>query len=152
MEATPVRVNPYIQIDYQEKPVDSAMLQKYITDMTTASQEDLSSGAWAITIKPYDVFELDQSHVSLIVTHNESLWSAIDQYVEDDLRGTMREVSVKQKQRLMHELLSDLTDASMDLNESIADWQSLLKAYLVKKYGQDHEAYISVLRSLDILS
>ena len=86
------------------------------------------------------------------MTHDQALSDDIDTYVTPELRGTMREVAVKQKQRLMHELLANLTDASMELDASIADWQTLLKAYLVKKYGDGHESYLKVLKDLQILA
>lgn len=149
--ATPIRVNPYIQIQHTGGPYEQETLNDALITIQEDAHADLQGENWSVSVTDA-LQELDYAWLSLIITYEQGSDDILAKYVTDELAEQLREVTVKQKQRLMHELLANLTDASLDLDKSIADRQGLLKAYLERKYGDDHESYLHVLQNLQIVA
>jgi hypothetical protein len=150
VEATEVRLHPYCTVAYWSEKITYRDLEEQISTNRQHAHVHL-------THSPFyhcTVFEtpVPYKSIQLYITHQWSAHRDLMQYCDDELLEWVSTVTIKTKHAMMNELVSSLYDASLSLDQSIADWKTLLLSFLVARYGEEEAAtYISILEELQIL-
>lgn len=151
----PLYVNPYLFLDSSKEkeytyPLDSKQLPSYFTQIYQGQLALFSdTSVWKTGVR--DVFSLDMKDVSLSLKVDTVDYEHIEQYLDKDVYHSIKDCKLKKVALAMDQLLDDLDLAHKDLTHNFADWKTLLKIYIQKKYGDEYDKYEQWLKKLQLL-
>lgn len=151
----PLYINPYIFLDSakEEKytyPLDAKQVEEYFSQIYTSQMLLFSdTSVWQTTVT--DMFTLDMKDVSLSLKVDSIDYEHIEKYIDKEVYHSIKDCKLKKVALAMDQLLDDLDLAHKDLTHNFADWKTLLKVYIQKKYGDEYDKYEYWLNKLQLL-
>ncbi len=147
LEATPISINPYIQIDGDHQYSDQD-LQNQISNLILSNQQNFTSPSWKPTF--HEDKELPLSQISLSLSVDILEYDQVDQYLTPELQETLKEFKLKKRFKQSSWELIDQLKISSDMS-TFSDWKQVLKDYLAQKFGPEYSQYESILQDLKVL-
>ncbi len=150
LQATEVWLHPYCTLPFSSKKI-------LINDIETQIDTNRQAAKTYLHAPDFLLWNIQEQKISykdlhVFITHQWTVQQDLLEYCDQELVQMVDTVSIKSKHMMMHELVSSLYDASLSLDESIADWKTLLWSFLVARYWEEEAAqYQSILEQLDIL-
>lgn len=160
-------INPYIWIDNTEvkmewlfgnewetethyKKIDAELLnEKYKEIIEENKQNMLDKSVWNVE---FDLKEkLSLSDVNLSVKVWEIDYTKIENYVDKEVLEQLKDIKLKKQTANMKDLLKDFDVSTKNLTTGFADWKTILKEYLKKKYGEEYSIYEKMMDELKLL-
>lgn len=141
--------NPYISFDFSWEQLENTAVMNAIQSVRNESQKHLEAGEYTLRFEETSV---DLWKTTLYVLNETVTTNDLHAFCNEELLQTVRDIKVKTKRRAMGELLEQLQDASLSLDESISDRKTLLKRFLISRYGEeDALLYEELLQWLKII-
>lgn len=149
LEATEVHVNPYISLPFSWEQVSLDHIHDHIVTVRKDSGVVLQDWNFTVSIKDQ---KIDLSKATVFVLNEDTSSSDLQEYCNETVLKTVRDVKIKTKRRAMGELLEELHDASLSLDDSISDWKILLRRFLISRYWEEEaKQYETLLQTMKIV-
>ncbi|USN55731.1 MAG: hypothetical protein H6765_03970 [Candidatus Peribacteria bacterium] len=149
MHAEPLAINPYLSLEVSEK-LSAELLEAQWQQVVQQSCQHLQGGKREIAPVATKL-ALPLSQTTLYVRGDALSYETLPEQIEKEVLQNCKDYKIKQSTRSLDTALSSLEDSSLQLDERIADWKTLLQRFLQAKYGQDYENYYELLQELEIL-
>jgi hypothetical protein len=143
--AHPSSLNPYLQFTSEEVAVKS--IQQLCEEVDQRSRKHLLW--WNLVVEVHERLwdiSLSDTTLTLITDAHDGLQS-----VPDSIKQAVGTVRIKQSKETLETLISTMQDSSLLLDESFADWKTLLWEFLKAKFGDKAEQYQKDLEKLEVI-
>jgi len=90
------------------------------------------------------------TNISLTLNVEYIDYDKMNEFIDDDLRKSCKEIRLKKDIENMDSLLNNFKISSDDLN-GFSDWKNILQEYMQKKFGSEYPKYEKVLKELKLL-
>jgi hypothetical protein len=101
--------------------------------------------------KDEDTCELPIATTTLFLRGEGTTYETIQEQVDSNLLGQVQDYKIKSHRKNLDVALESLQDSSLQLDERISDWKTLLQRYLQAKYGAEYDRYYNLLQELKVL-
>lgn len=138
-------LNPYLQFTSEEVVVKS--VQELSEEVDQVSRTHLMW--WNLEVMVHERLW----DISLVDTTLTLITDAVDglQSVPDSIKQAVGTLRIKQSKETLETLISTMQDSSLLLDESFADWKSLLWEFLKAKFGDKAKQYQKDLERLEVI-
>jgi hypothetical protein len=146
----PILLNPYLSITLSESQiVNNDDLCRRWEDVWQDSISCFKSEVWHLDI-PEIVYPV-WKQVSLLVYDDVVNYDSLRDKFANDVLHSVATVTIKKNTKQIWDLLAGLEAKTRDLHSGFADWKSIIREYLERKYPNNYQEYIQVLQALQIL-
>lgn len=144
---TQTEVNPYLVLTNFDQQITSQTLQEFWKELQDRESDIFTSSIFNIERISCEL-PLDRTQFTLQT--NDVDYANIDEYIDPELRQSLRDVKLKANTLNIDQAAQDLVDSSDDFSSSLGSRRELLNKYLDSKFWDQKEKYIEVLKELDI--
>lgn len=145
--ALPLMINPQVMIRSKDA-ITEAVLLKELQAINEVNKWYFSSPMRDIQFKENTKPKLTNISLTLNVEYID--YDKMNEFIDDDLRKSCKEIRLKKDIENMDSLLNNFKISSDDLN-GFSDWKNILQEYMQKKFGSEYPKYEKVLKELKLL-
>lgn len=149
LTAVPCSVNPYVTLACGEALIAQDVIAKRVDEILHQTFSHLQQGERHVVLSQYIDMPVLKC-VTMYLTWEWLRYEDLPEYIDPDLMRQLKDIKIKQKKQI-HLLEQELQDASLDLEHSIADWKTLLRTYIQKKYTTESSIYLDLLQELKVI-
>lgn len=147
----PVAINPYLAVEQQPgEMLDNKMLSAVWQSVCTKARTCMESSQRNIKFIEKTV-ALPVAQTTLFLRGEDVSYDTIAVHVDTAVLEQVQDYKIKKNRQNLDIALENLQDSSMQLDERISDWKTLLQRYLQAKYGEEYDTYYSLLQELKVL-
>jgi DNA repair exonuclease SbcCD nuclease subunit len=147
-KAHQVALNPYLSLTTEDSDhIDTNYIQTHRQRLQEQSQQQFESDHYAMS---YTYCELPLDRTTITIINNTIGYNTLSDHIEPSLYNTLRETKLKQNLWSMDVIIEDLVNENQNFSSGRSDRKILLDRYLEKKFWDNKQLYIHILKELKI--
>lgn len=146
--ASQIALNPYLNLTVEDNDtIDTIYLQSYRKKLQEQSQQQFDKEYYTVS---YQYCDIPLERTTITIINNTIGYDTLSQYIDPILYTTLREIKLKQNLWSMDIIIEDLINENQNFSSGRSDRKILLDNYLEKKFWNNKQLYIDILKELKI--
>lgn len=149
MTMYPLLLNPYIRFPYTQWSINASMVHAFIDTVRSSVQSYFQSSIWSIWFAPLPNVSLRAITLSLV--HNTVSYDMVHDVIDPDILHDFKDIKLQKDTTHVEDLLSSFEAGNYTMQWWFTDRKNILTWYIAKKYPDNAEQYMDILRDMKLL-